>query len=62
MSNLIYVILYIRSDICFSIGMVSRYQSNLSPQHWTTIQHTQVSNENEGLYVGGQKIELNTPG
>ena len=28
-----------RPDICFAIGMVSRYQSNPGPEHWTTVKH-----------------------
>ena len=26
-------------DICFVVGMVSKYQSNLGPKHWTTIKY-----------------------
>ena len=28
-----------RPDICFAVRMVSRYQSNLDLEHWTTIKH-----------------------
>ena len=28
-----------RPDICFTVRMVSRYQSNLDLGHWTTIKH-----------------------
>ena len=31
--SLMYVMLCTRLDICYSIGMVSRYQSNLRPKH-----------------------------
>ena len=35
--NLMYVMLCTRSDICFVVDMVSRYQSNLGPTHWATV-------------------------
>ena len=38
-SSLMYVMLCTRPYICFEVGMVSRYQSNLSPKHWMTIKH-----------------------
>ena len=34
-----YVMLCTRSDICHSVGIVSRYQSNLNREHWTTVKH-----------------------
>ena len=37
--SLMYAMLCTRPDICFIVGMVSRYQSNLGPKHWTTIKH-----------------------
>ena len=37
MGSLMYVMLYTRPDICFEVGMVSRYQSNLGSKHWKTI-------------------------
>ena len=37
--SLMYVMLYTRLDICFPIGVVSRYQSNPYLKHWTTIKH-----------------------
>ena len=37
--SLMYAILCTRPDICFTIGMVSRYQSNPGPEHWTTVKH-----------------------
>ena len=33
--SLMYTMLYTRPDICFAVGMVSRYQSNPGPKHWT---------------------------
>ena len=34
--SLMYAMLYTRPFICFIVGMVSRYQSNPSLEHWTT--------------------------
>ena len=32
--SLMYVMLCTRPDICYSVGMVSRYQSNPGKEHW----------------------------
>ena len=37
--SLLYAMLCTRLDICFKVGMVSRYQSNLGPKHWTAVKH-----------------------
>ena len=37
--NLMYVMLCTKSNICFVVGMVSRYQSNLSLEHRITTKH-----------------------
>ena len=37
--SLMYAMLCTRQDIYFAIGMVSRYESNPSPEHWTTVKH-----------------------
>ncbi|TYK11033.1 gag/pol protein [Cucumis melo var. makuwa] len=37
--SLMYAMLCIRSDICYSIGIVSRYQSNPGHDHWTTVKN-----------------------
>ena len=37
--SLIYAMLYTRPDICYSVGMVSRYQSNLGAKHWQAVRH-----------------------
>ena len=39
MGNLMYAMLCTRPDIYFVVGMVSRYQSNHGPVHWTAIKH-----------------------
>ena len=35
--SLMYAMLCTRPDICFAVGMVSRYQSNLGPVHWQAV-------------------------
>ena len=37
--SLMYAMLCTRPDICFAVGMVSRYQSNPGPVHWVTVKH-----------------------
>ena len=37
--SLMYAMLYTRPDICFAVGMVSRYQSNPGLEHWTAVKH-----------------------
>ena len=37
--SLMYVMLCTRPDICYSVGMVSRYQSNPGKEHWTAVKH-----------------------
>ena len=39
MGILMYAMLCSRPDICFEVGMVSRYQSNLGLEHWITVKH-----------------------
>ena len=34
-----YAMLCTRPNIYFAVGMVSRYQSNPGPDHWTTVKH-----------------------
>ena len=38
--SLMYVMLCTRLDICFTVEIMSRYQSNLDMEHWTTIKHS----------------------
>ncbi|KAA0067442.1 gag/pol protein [Cucumis melo var. makuwa] len=35
--SLMYVMLYTRLDICYAVGIVSRYQSNPRLDHWKTV-------------------------
>ncbi|KAL5776892.1 hypothetical protein ACOSP7_009818 [Xanthoceras sorbifolium] len=37
--NLIYAILYMRPDICFAVGVASRYQSNPGLDYWVFVKH-----------------------
>ena len=37
--SLMHVMLCTRPDICYSVGIVSRYQSNLGMEHWATVKH-----------------------
>ena len=37
--SLIYAMFCTRPDICFAVGMVSRYQSNPRLDHWVAVKH-----------------------
>ena len=37
--SLMYAMLCTRPDICFAVGMISKYQSNPGPEHWTDVKH-----------------------
>ena len=37
--SLMYAMLCTRPDICYSVGMVSRYQSNPGRDHWTAVKN-----------------------
>ena len=37
--SLMYAMFFTRLDICYLVGMVSRYQSNPRPKHWQAIKH-----------------------
>ena len=39
MGSLMYAMLCTRPDIYFEVAMVSRYQSNPGPKHWTIVKH-----------------------
>ena len=39
MESLTYAMLCTRLDICYSVGIVSQYQSNPGPKHWEAIKH-----------------------
>ena len=37
--SLMYVMLCTRPDICYVVGVVSRFQSNPGPDHWIAVKH-----------------------
>ena len=37
--SLMYAMLCTRPDICYAVGVVSRYQSNPGPVHWIAVKH-----------------------
>lgn len=37
--SLMYAMLCTRPDICYAVGLVSRYQSNPGPEHWIAVKH-----------------------
>ena len=37
--SLMYAMLCTRPDICYAVGIVSRYQSNLGEEHWIAVKH-----------------------
>ena len=37
--SLMYAMLCTRPDICFVVGMISRYQSELGEEHWIAVKH-----------------------
>ena len=37
--SLMYAMLCTRPDICYAVGIVSRYQSNPSKEHWIAVKH-----------------------
>ena len=38
--SLMYAMLCTSPDICFAVGMVSRYQLEPSEEHWIAVKHT----------------------
>ena len=37
--SLMYAMLCTMTNICYLVGIVSKYQSNLGPKHWEAIKH-----------------------
>ena len=37
--SLMFAMFCTRSDICYAVNIVSRYQSNPSPEYWTAVKH-----------------------
>ena len=57
--SLMYAMLCTRPDIYYAVGMVSKYQSNLEPEYWTTIKHIFKYLRRTGAYMltqGGSNL------
>ena len=53
LGSLMYAMLCTGRDIFYAVGIVSRYKLDPKVERWTIMKtNTQVSKENEGLYVG----------
>ena len=37
--SLIYAMMCTKLDICYTVGVVSRFQSNPDPEHWVAVKH-----------------------
>ncbi|XP_070026265.1 secreted RxLR effector protein 161-like [Nicotiana tabacum] len=46
-----YAMLCTRSDICFDVGDVSRFQSNPGREHWKTVKHIIMYMKRTGDYM-----------
>ncbi|KAK1555494.1 hypothetical protein Q3G72_027257 [Acer saccharum] len=60
--SLMYAMLCTRPDICFAVGIVSRFQSKPGPDHWTTVKHIfkyfRRTKDNMLVYLGGDLIPI----
>ena len=60
--SLIYSMLYTRPNICFVVGIVSRFQSKPGPDHWTAVKHIfkylKRKRDNMLLYSEGDLIPV----
>ncbi|KAK0601219.1 hypothetical protein LWI29_022258 [Acer saccharum] len=60
--SLMYAMLCTRSDICFAVGIVSRFQSKPGPDHWTAVKHIfkylKRTRDNMLVYSGGDLISV----
>ena len=58
--SLMYAMLCIRLDICFVVGIVSRFQSKPCPDNWTAVKHIfkylKKTRDNMLVYLGGDLI------
>ena len=52
--SLMYVMLCTRPDICYSVGIVSRYQSNPGREHWTSVKHILRTRDYMLVYHGDE--------
>ncbi|KAK0605121.1 hypothetical protein LWI29_022943 [Acer saccharum] len=60
--SLMYPMLCTRPDICFAVGIVSRFQSKPGPDHWTAVKHIfkylKRTRDNMLVYFGGDLIPV----
>ena len=61
MGSLMYAMMSIRLDICYAVGLVSRYQSNPGKAHWQAVKrifrYLQMT-KNMKLYFGLDELEI----
>ncbi|KAI9186313.1 hypothetical protein LWI28_016119 [Acer negundo] len=60
--SLMYAMLCTRPDICFAVGIVSRFQSKPGPDHWTAVKHIfkylKRTRDNMLVYSGGDSVPV----
>ncbi|KAL5760755.1 hypothetical protein ACOSP7_019245 [Xanthoceras sorbifolium] len=60
--SLMYAMLYTRLDICFAVGIVSKFQSKPGPDHWTVVKHIfkylKRTRDHMLVYSGGDVIPV----
>ncbi|KAK0576062.1 hypothetical protein LWI29_011265 [Acer saccharum] len=60
--SLMYAMLCTRPDICFAVGIVSRFQSKPGPDHWTVVKHIfkylKRTRDNMLVYSGGDLLPV----
>ncbi|KAK0594610.1 hypothetical protein LWI29_035421 [Acer saccharum] len=60
--SLMYAMLCTRPDICFAVGIVSRFQSKPGPDHWTAVKHISSilkrTRDNMLVYSGGDLVPV----
>ncbi|KAK1560777.1 hypothetical protein Q3G72_030819 [Acer saccharum] len=60
--SLMYAMLCTRPDICFAVGIVSRFQSKPGPDHWTAVKHIfkylKRTRDNMLVYSGGDLVPV----
>ncbi|KAI9157593.1 hypothetical protein LWI28_024839 [Acer negundo] len=60
--SLMYAMLCTRPDICFVVGIVSRFQSKPGPDHWTAVKHIfkylKRTRDNMLVYSGGDLVPV----
>ena len=60
--SLMYAMLCTRPDICFVVGIVSRFQSKPGPDHWMAVKHIfkylKRMRDNMLIYSGGDLIPV----